>query len=267
MPRSRTSKILALANMKGGTGKTTCSIGLAGAFAEAGERVLVVDLDGQANLTQFFLTRLERPTIYDVLIDQLPIARAIQPSAFPNIDVAPADSRLHHLATALQDQPDQAIRLDTALQERQRQRQPYDLVLLDCPPNLGPATTNALAAADAVLIPLAPAQFSVEGLWQIVEFVGQAKRLNPKLAVEGVLINLFNARRAIELTYADTLQRSAGVRVLEVRIKDSAKYVEAIAARKPITHYAPRSEHAQAFRELARIIHPIDQPALAHAKH
>jgi chromosome partitioning protein len=267
--RSRMSKIIALANIKGGPGKTTCSIGLAGAFAEAGRRVLAIDLDGQANLTKFFLTIVPRPTIYDVLVDQSPIAPAIQATRIQNIDVASADSRLFNLGGVLHDQPDQAVRLDTALQERQGQRHPYDIVLLDCPPQPGLNTTNALVAAQAALIPIEPAQFSVDGLWEVVEFIAEARKLNPRLAIDGVLINKHHARRTLEQTYIDTLQRSSNVRVLDVRIKDSAEIQKSISAGIPITHYLPRSDHADAFRQVAQIIDPslVREPSThAYAK-
>jgi chromosome partitioning protein len=269
------SKILCVVNNKGGVGKTHTVFHLAGAFSDIGLRVLVVDLDAQANLTRLFLQQLQRPTIYDVLVDQLELARAVQLTSIKNLDVAPADSRINRLGYALQNEQDQHIRLDTAIRERQQQPNPYDVVLLDCPPNLDSHTTNALCAADSVVIPMEADQFSVDGLQQLLELIRQMQQVNRRLVVEGVLISLYNSRRAIEQTIATTLRVSAGIPVLDVHIKNSARYRESITARQPITHYKPGSEQAAAFEKLAQhLIHeaptaskqPQEAP-IAYAKH
>jgi chromosome partitioning protein len=246
------SKTLCIVNNKGGVGKTHTVFHLAGAFSDVGLRVLVVDLDAQANLTRLFLKQLHRPTIYDVLVDQLPLGPAVQLTATQDLEIAPADSRMNHLGYALQNQPDQRIRLDTAIRERQQQERPYDVVLLDCPPNLDAHTTNALCAADGVLIPMEADQFSVDGLQQLLDLIRQMQQVNRRLVVEGILISLYNSRRAIEQTIATTLRVSAGVPVLDVHIKNSARYRESITARQPITHYKPGSDQATAFEKLAQ---------------
>lgn len=271
------SKILCVVNNKGGVGKTHTVFHLAGAFADSGLRVLVVDLDAQANLTRLFLTRLDRPTIYDVLVDQRELAHAVQLTAIQNIEIAPADARVNRLGYALQNERDQHIRLDTAIQERQQQPNPYDVVLLDCPPNLDMHTSNALCAADGVVIPMEADQFSVDGLQQLLEMIQQTQQVNHRLVVEGILISLYNSRRAIEQTIAKTLRVSAGVPVLDVYIKNSARYRESITARQPITHYKPGSDQAGAFETLARKLVPNQEAAtgsrepqearFAYAKH
>jgi chromosome partitioning protein len=248
------SKTLCSVNNKGGVGKTHTVFHLAGAVAEAGHRVLVVDLDEQANLTRLLLRRLDRPTIYDVLVDQVPLARAIHYTPFQRIDVAPADARLERIATVLQNEPDQQIRLDIAIRERQAQPNPYDVVIIDCPPSLSLATRNALAAADGVIIPVEADKFSVDGLQRLLETIERMGGVNHRLRVEGVLISLYNGRRTVERTFEQALARHPGIRVLPVHIKNSAKYREAIAARKPITFYRPTSEYADVFRRLGRIV-------------
>jgi chromosome partitioning protein len=254
-------KTLSISNNKGGVGKTHTTFHLAGALAQAGRRVLVIDLDPQANLTGLFLDEPSSPTVHDVLLEQLPLARAIRTTSFQNIDVVPADPRLEVLGSALQNEPDQQIRLDTALRERQGEPSPYDLVLLDCPPNIGVTTRNALAAADSVLIPLEADKFSVDGLQRLLELIEKMRRVNARLVVEGVLISLYNGRRAIEQTFEQALRAYPGIRVLDVQIKDSAKYREAITARQPITHYRAGGEYAAAFHALARIVAPATEPA------
>lgn len=266
-------KTLSISNNKGGVGKTHTVFHLAGALAETGRRVLAIDLDPQGSLTGLFLDRVEKPTLYDLLFEQLPLAGAIRTTSFPQIDLVPADQRLENLGSALQNEPDQQIRLDTALREHLA-RATYDVVLLDCPPNIGITTRNALAAADGVLVPLEADKFSVDGLQRLLELIAKMQRLNSRLRVEGVLISLYNGRRTIEQAYEEALRNYPGIHVLDVKIRDSAKYREAITARQPITHYKPAGEHADAFRQLARIVFPtIDAApvpqdvAHAYAKH
>lgn len=249
-------KILSISNNKGGVGKTHTVFHLAGALAEAGRRVLAVDLDPQGSLTGLFLDEVARPTLYDVLFEQLPLSDAIRKTRFPQIHVVPADQRLETLGAALQNEPDQQIRLDTALRERQAQPDPFDVVLLDCPPNIGVSTRNALAAADGVLVPLEADKFSVDGLQGLLAVIAKMQRVNARLTVEGVLISLYNGRRTIEQAYEEALRNAPGVHVLDVKIRNSAKYREAITARLPITHYRPVGEYADAFRTLRNILLP-----------
>ncbi len=249
-------RILAVTNNKGGVGKTHTVFHLSGALAASGFRVLVVDLDPQSNLTSLFVDDRSGSTIYDVLLDQVPLQEAIRATPFANIDIALSDARLENLAALLQNEPDQQVRLDTALRERQGEAAPYDMILLDGPPNIGITTRNALAAADAVIIPLEADKFSVDGLQRLLELIQKMQRVNSRLTVEGVLISLYNGRRTIEQVFEEALQSYPGINVLDVRIKDSAKYREAISARKPITHYKPQSEFADAFRQLAAVVQP-----------
>lgn len=262
------SKTLCSVNNKGGVGKTHTVFHLAGAFAESGARVLVVDLDPQMNLTRLFLANSEGPTVNDVLVDQVPLTRAIRSTSVPSIDIVPADRRLGELAIELHGRGQPHTRLDTMLRERQRQPSPYDFVLLDCPPRLDHITTNALVAADGAIIPLEADQFSVDGLQQLLDLIRQLQQVNSRLVVEGILISRYHSRRAIEQAFVEKLHSYPGVRVFDVKIKDSARYRESITERKPITHYKPGTVYADAFRELARAVsrtHAIT-PTLAHAE-
>ncbi len=270
------SKILCVVNNKGGVGKTHTVFHLAGAFADAGLRVLVVDLDAQANLTRLFLEKIRRPTGYDVLVDQAELRHAAHLTLIQNLDIVPADARLNRLGYALQNQPDQHIRLDTAIHERQQQENPYDVVLLDCPPNLDAHTTNALCAADGVIIAMEADQFSVDGLQQLFELIQQMQRVNRRLVVEGILISsvqLAAGDRADDRQDAARLGRRAHAR----RPHQEQREVPRVDHRPPaITHYKPgRSEQAAAFEKLARTLIP-DAPrgsklpqgaTLAYAKH
>lgn len=250
------AKIIAITNNKGGVGKTHTTFHLAGALSDAGERVLLVDLDPQANLTGLLLDQVPRSGTYDVLVDQAPLRGVTRQTPLAGVDIVPADELLEDLGTQLHNAPDAQIRLDTAIRERQAEDGPYTAILFDCAPNLGIATRNALAAADSVVIPLEADKFSVEGLKRLLDAIEKMRLVNRRLAVEGVLVSLYNGRRAIEQTFAEAISAYPGLTVLPVRIKASSRYREAITARRPITHYKPRGEHAEAFRELARIVIP-----------
>lgn len=247
------TRIIAVTNNKGGVGKTHTVFHLAGALADQGKHVLLVDLDPQGNLTGlFFGSEAKQPGLYDVLANDVPFYRAIHTTEFENIAVVPSSKQLQHLDAILQNEPDSQIRLADALQESRAPQYQYDVVLFDCPPSVGITTRNALAAAERVIIPIEADKFSVEGLDSLVQVFQTMKRaVNPRLEIAGILISLFNGRRAIERIYEETL-RGRDLPIFDTKIKDSSKYREAITARKPITHYLSKSEHADAFRALAQ---------------
>ena len=257
------AKIIAITNNKGGVGKTHTTFHLAGALSDAGERVLVLDLDPQANLTGLLLDEPPRHGTFDVLAEQVPLRGVTRQTALAGLDIVPADEMLEDLGTQLHNAPDAQIRLDTAIRERQSEDNPYTVILVDCAPNLGIATRNALAAADSVVIPLEADKFSVEGLKRLLDAIEKMRLVNRRLAVEGVLVSLYNGRRAIEQAFAEALGQYPGLAVLPVRIKASSRYREAITAREPITHYKPKGEHSEAFRELARIVIPTEREPLS----
>jgi len=247
------TRVIAVTNNKGGVGKTHTVFHLAGALAEQGKRVLLIDLDPQGNLTGlFFGTDVKQPGLYDVLVNDVPLHRAIHGTEFEQIAIVPSSKQLQHVDAVLQNEPDSQIRLADALQEKRAAQYQYDVVLFDCPPSVGVTTRNALAAANRVIIPIEADKFSVEGLDSLVQVFQTMKRaVNPRLEIAGILISLFNGRRAIERIYEETL-RGRDLPIFDTKIKDSSKYREAITARKPITHYLPKSEHAEAFRALAQ---------------
>lgn len=248
-------KIIAVTNNKGGVGKTHTVFHLAGALAEQGQRVLTIDLDPQGNLSHLFSDDSEpTPTIYDVLVEDVPLQRAVHKTAFDGISVVPSSKRMQNLDALLQSEPDAQIRLSDAIQElaTPASEQPFDTILFDCPPSLGLTTRNALAAAQRVIIPIEADRFSVEGLERLIQAIESMRRaVNANLEIAGVLISLYNKRRAIEQLYATKLQ-GYDIPIFETKIKDSSKYREAIAAGKPITYYQPKSEYADAFRGLAQ---------------
>lgn len=247
MPRPR---VIAVTNNKGGVGKTHTVFHLSGAYAEQGKNVLVIDLDPQGNLTGLFLPDSKAPTLYQVLVDELPLAGAVHPTEFERITIVPSHRHLQRLDALIGDAPDAQIRLADALDEFAQRGTNPDLILLDCPPNLGLATRNALAAAQEVIIPLEADKFSVDGLDSLLQAIeGMRRAVNPHLEIAGILISLFNRRRAIETMYEEAL-RAKQLPMFTVRIPDSSKYRESVTVRRPITHYKPSSEHAHIFRTL-----------------
>lgn len=242
--------VVAVTNNKGGVGKTHTVFHLAGAFSQQGKRVLVVDLDPQGNLTGLFLpSENPRPGAYDVLVEDTPAREALHPTDFERISIMPSSRRLEALDALLQQEADGPIRLADALAEIPEDD--FDIVLLDCPPSLGLSTRNALSAAHRVVIPLEADKFSVDGLDRLIDAVQGVRRVtNPQLEIAGILISLFKGRRSIEQIY-ERLMRTKKLPIFQTRIKDSAKYREAITRRMPITHYRPSSEYAQAFIDLS----------------
>jgi chromosome partitioning protein len=247
------TKVIAVMNNKGGVGKTHTVFHLAGAFAETGKRVLVIDLDPQGNLSSLFCPASDpNKTLHAVLMDDAPLAQVAQKTDFENLWVIPSNPKLQSLDALLQNEPDAQIRLSDAIRELVHQDASYDLILLDCPPSLALTTRNALAAAQRVIIPLEADKFSIDGLDTLLRVVESMKRVvNPDLEIAGILISLFKGRRSIEQLYEEAL-RGRSLPVFTTVIKDSAKYREAITARQPITHYKPTSEFAGAFRDLIK---------------
>jgi len=247
------TRSIAVFNNKGGVGKTHTVFHLAGAFAEAGQRVLAVDLDPQGNLTGLLVPSLSGlKNLYEVLADDARLEDAVYQTAHENISLVPSSPKLQHLDALLQNEPDAQVRLADAVQELNSGGPGFDLILFDCPPSLALTTRNALAAAQRVIIPLEADKFSVDGLDTLVRVIESMKRaINPDLEVAGILVSLFKGRRNIENLYEEAL-RGKGLPIFTAKIKDSVKYREAITARKPITHYKPTSEFASAFRDLSK---------------
>jgi len=245
-------KVIAVTNHKGGVGKTHTAFNLAGAYAEnPATRVLLIDLDPQMNLTGLFLGPEDRnPSLFDVLVEEMPLAQAIHQTRFPGIGIVPSSRRLRNLDAHLHNEPDAQTRLAEALRELPADQYPYAVAILDCPPNLDLMTRNALAAAQRVVVPIEAARFSAEGLDALLETVESMKRaVNRDLEIAGVLLSRFINRRMTQQTY-DRALRERGLRLFRTKIKDSAVYAKAIEVGRPITDFMHRSEFANAFRDL-----------------
>ncbi len=246
-------RVIAIANQKGGVGKTTTAINLGAGLAVAERRTLIVDMDPQGNATSGLgvdRASVER-SVYDVLVDGMPIADTVRPGLhFPFLDLAPSNQDLVGAEVELVDRPERETALRRALEPIRDQ---YSYVLLDCPPSLGLLTLNTLAAADTVLIPIQCEFYALEGLSQLLNTVRLVQHnLNPGLEIEGVLLTMYDQRLNLSRQVADEAQEYFGNRVFETVIPRNVRLAEAPSFGKPIVLYDVLSQGAQSYLALAR---------------
>jgi chromosome partitioning protein len=236
--------LYALANQKGGVGKTTTAINLAACLAEAGARSLLVDLDPQANATSGLGERAEEVSTYD-LLDGAPLSDVIRHTAYANLDLVPSRPDLAGAVVELAQRGDGESYLRQSLQGA---REEYEFVFLDCPPSLGPLTVNALAAADQVLVPVQAEYYALEGLSQLVKSVELVRaRLNPRLQVGGVLLTMVDGRTKLSAEVEDEVRKHFGDRVFRTTIPRSVRLAEAPSHGLPVIAYDRRSAGAAAY--------------------
>ena len=240
--------IYALANQKGGVGKTTTAINLAACLAEAGERSLVVDLDPQANATSGLGEQANGTSSYD-LLDGAALERLARPTRFPNLDLVPAKADLAGAVVELARRGDGERYLAQSLAGA---RERYSFVFLDCPPSLGPLTVNALAAADRVLVPVQAEYYALEGLTQLVHSVNLVRaRLNPKLALGGLLLTMVDGRTRLAADVVAEVRRHFGPLVFDTTVPRSVRLAEAPSHGLPAIAYDRRSAGADAYWKVA----------------
>jgi chromosome partitioning protein len=247
-------RVLALANQKGGVGKTTTAVNLGAYLAVGGLRVLLVDIDPQGNATSSLGIDKESCSlsIYDVLTDGLPLARAAVATAHDRLLLVPSTSVVvgAEAEAALAGLSGREQRLADAVDTLEPGA--YDIVLVDCPPSLGLLTLNALTAADGVLIPIQTEYYALEGLSQLVNTIRRVRAaLNPRLEIEGVVLTMFDGRTRLSLQVADEVRRHLDGTVYETVVPRSVRLSEAPSHGLPIALYAPASRGAVAYRSLA----------------
>ena len=241
------ARVYAVANQKGGVGKTTTAVNLAACLAEAGERCLLVDLDPQANATSGLGRRANGVSTHD-LLDGVPLSQLAKPTAFPNLFLVPSKPELAGAAVELAQREDGERYLAESLHDAEG----FDFVLLDCPPSLGALTVNALAAADRVLVPVQAEYYALEGLSQLLRSVDIIKaRLNPRLAVAGVLLTMVDGRTRLAAEVDHELRRHLGELVFETSVPRSVRLAEAPSHGLPAIAYDRRSAGAEAYWKVA----------------
>src|SRR5246127_4075868 len=247
-------KIIAIANQKGGVGKTTTAVNLGAALAELGQRVLIIDLDPQANATSSFgLQAVEQISLYEPLLGDAPITERIFPTEREALFIVPADIDLAGAEVEIARMPNHLTRLAETLKPL-RNDNTFDFVFLDCPPSLGILMTNALAAADELLTPIQCEYFALEGLVKIVRLIEQVldSGANERLQLGGIVMTMFDARTNLSQQVVADVRKHFGERVYETVIPRSVRLSEAPSFGKSILEYASSGPAAQAYRALAR---------------
>lgn len=242
------ARVYAVANQKGGVGKTTTAVNISACLAEAGERVLLVDLDPQANATSGLGMRANGASTHE-LLDGVPLSTLAKPSQFENLDIVMAKRDLAAAAVELSTRTGGerylAEALDGALD-------PYTYVFLDCPPSFGPLTVNALAAADHVIVPVQAEYYALEGLSQLLGTINLVKsRLNPDLAIAGILLTMADGRTRLSAEVEAELRRHFGDLVFTTTIPRSVRLAEAPSHGVPAIAYDRRSAGAEAYWKVA----------------
>ena len=245
-------RIFAIANQKGGVGKTTTSVNLGASLAEMGYRVLVVDLDPQGNATTGLgvNAREVQGSIYDVIMSDAPVEDCIEPTSLKNLFVVPATIDLAGAEIELVPAFSRELKLRRALHEI---REDYDYILIDCPPSLGLLTVNGLAAADDVLVPIQCEYYALEGLSQLIRNVTLVRtNLNPTLDVRGIVLTMYDARTKLADQVEQEVRSHFGTTVYLTVIPRTVRLSEAPSFGQPIILFDPTSRGAVAYRELAK---------------
>ena len=256
-PKERAApRVLALANQKGGVGKTTTAINLGTALAAIGESVLIIDLDPQGNAsTGLGIDRRSRRTsTYDVLTGAAPLRSAILPTAVPQLFIAPSTLDLSGLELEIGQQRDRAFRLRSAIQQLSAPGAgaAFSYVLVDCPPSLNLLTINAMAAANAILVPLQCEFFALEGLSQLLKTVESVRStLNPQLSIHGIVLTMFDARNNLSTQVVADVRQFMGAKVYDTIIPRNVRVSEAPSYGKPVLVYDLKCVGSQAYLRLA----------------
>lgn len=244
-------RIIAIANQKGGVGKTTTAINLSACLAEAGKKVLSVDMDPQGNMTSGLgMDRNEvENTVYDLMIGQIEVEDAISKEVLENLDIIPTSIDLSGAEIELLDVNEKEYIMRNALDQIKNQ---YDYIIIDCPPSLSVLTINAMSAADSVLVPIQCEYYALEGLSQLIHTVELVRdRLNDKLKIEGVIFTMYDARTNLSLQVVENVKENLNQTIYKTIIPRNIRLAEAPSYGLPINLYDTKSAGADSYRRLA----------------
>jgi chromosome partitioning protein len=250
-------KIIALANQKGGVGKTTTAINLAAGLAELGHRVLLVDIDPQGNTSTGLGIRPEsrKRTSYDLIVDGADLQHVVVETGLPDVLVIPANADLSSADLDIVSNEKRSFLLHDALRQPDMDRYALDYILIDCPPALSLLTVNALVACDAVLVPLQCEFFALEGLSQLMLTIRDVRRsANPDLRIEGVVLTMYDRRNRLTAQVEADARATMGELVMQTTIPRNVRISEAPSYAMPVLTYDPSSSGAKAYRALAKEI-------------
>jgi len=242
-------KIIAIANQKGGVGKTTTAINISAGVAHLGFRVLVIDMDPQANLTSGLGYGKVYPTIYDVLVKNSEIEEVIRKTRIEGLELLPSEISLVGAEVELVDERNRETRLKRIIMPLKRE---YDYIFIDSPPSLGLLTLNSIVAADSVIIPIQSEFYALEGLGKLLNTVRKIQsKLNPRLTIEGVLITMFDTRLNLSHQVVEEVKKYFGDKVYNTVIPRNVKLAEAPSFGRTIFEYDPASRGAESYRNLS----------------
>ena len=244
-------RIIAIANQKGGVGKTTTAINLSACLADKGKKVLAVDMDPQGNMTSGLGLDKEsiEKTVYDMIIGESDIEEVLQKEAMENLDVLPTNIDLSAAEIELIDVENKEFIVRNSIQKI---RDNYDFVIIDCPPSLSMLTINAMTTADSVLVPIQCEYYALEGLSQLIHTVELVKdRLNPDLEIEGVVFTMYDARTNLSLQVVENVMDNLQQNIYKTIIPRNIRLAEAPSYGMPINQYDPKSAGSESYMRLA----------------
>lgn len=245
-------RIIAVANQKGGVGKTTTTINLAASMVELGLRVLVVDLDPQGNASTGFGIENRGLTTYDLLIDDAPLTEVIQDTGISNLSIVPATVDLSSADIELVSNEKRSFLLHDSLRQTAMDQYRLDYILIDCPPSLNLLTVNAMIAAHSVLVPLQSEFYALEGLSQLMLTIRDVRQTaNPDLRIEGIVLTMYDRRNNLSQQVEQDARDNLGELVFRTMIPRNVRVSEAPSYALPVTAYDTNSQGAKAYRALA----------------